>query len=119
MACLFMAGALPKLRGDPEEKKLIAALGLPGSGVLEITAGICQAAGAGMLLLGVGTRLAAALLACFVVAVTPLYLRFWVVDDPRTRQQIMQGFFANAGVTAGLLAICVTGAGNWALESPY
>lgn len=115
MAALFVAGGIPKLMGDAEGREAIAALGLPAAALLERMAGLCLVAGAAMLVLGLWARLAAALLAAFVVVVTPLFLRFWNADNPFHRAKMIQAFVANMGITGGLLAFVAVGPGGLAL----
>ena len=115
MAVLFFASGMPKLLGEPGERKAIADLGFPAVGVLQRLAGLCLVAGAAMMALGAGTRLAAALLAAFVVVVTPLFLRFWRAEDPLQRIKMIQAFLGNVGITGGLLAFTVVGPGGLAL----
>ena len=115
MAVLFFASGIPKLLGEPGERKAIADLGFPAAGLFERFAGFFLVAGAAMLALGAWTRLAAALLATFVVVVTPLFLRFWQADEPLQRSKLMQAFLGNVGITGGLLAFTAVGPGSMAL----
>lgn len=115
MALLFFAGGIPKLLGEPGARQAIENLGLPAAGLLERLTGLFLVVGAAMLAAGVGTRFAAALLAAFVIVVTPLLLRFWAVEDPRQSAQMMQAFAGNVGVTGGLLAFAAIGPGTLAL----
>ena len=101
MATMFCSSGIPKLLANPGELHAIAGLGLPVPGALEVLAGACQIAGAAMLAFGAGTRIAAALLAVFVVVVTPLFLHFGSVVDAVQRAQMSRAFFTIFGVVAG------------------
>lgn len=115
MAALFLASGMPKLLGEPAEAKAIADLGFPAAGILLRLTGFGLVAGAAMLAFGAWTRVAAASLALFVVVVTPLFLRFWRVDDALQRVKLLQAFLGNVGITGGLLAFAATGPGGLAL----
>lgn len=115
MAALFFAGGITKLLGEPAGRAAIAGLGLPAAGSLNRLAGLCLVGGSAMLASGVGTRLAAALLAAFVALVTPLFLRFWAADEPVQRAKLMQAFLGNIGVVGGLLAFAAVGPGGLSL----
>ena len=104
MASMFIASAVGKIQGDPNEKKAIQALHIPYPGSMERLAGICEVIGAAMLVLGIYARTASGLLIAFMIAVTILFLHFWSFEEPeQDRHNQMTAFFSNLSTVAGLL----------------
>lgn len=115
-ASMFVSSAIDKFRGDPKEIEMIASLHLPAPRALERLAGVLEALGAAMLVLGIGTRLAAVGLLAFTVFTTLAFLRYWSFQGPTEAKQPMKAtFYANWAAVAGLLYLAVFGPGRWAL----
>jgi putative oxidoreductase len=113
---MFVVSARDKFRGDMAEIAMIKGLGLPAPERLERLAGLCELAGALMLAAGLGARIAALLLAAFLMFLTLAFLRYWSFGGPSEAKQAMRNaFFGNGAAVGGLLILAVTGPGGWAL----
>lgn len=88
----------------------LASIAVPISGVLAIAGGLS-------ILLGYRARVGAWLIALFLVAVTPMMHKFWVVPDPMMRQMQMIMFMKNVAMLGGALLITQLGAGPWSLDA--
>jgi putative oxidoreductase len=116
LAAMFVVSARDKFRGDMAEIAMIKGLGLPAPERLERLAGLCELAGALMLAAGLGARIAALLLAAFLMFLTLAFLRYWSFGGPSEAKQAMRNaFFGNGAAVGGLLILAVTGPGGWAL----
>jgi putative oxidoreductase len=88
----------------------VASIAVPLSGVLAIVGGLS-------ILLGYRARIGAWLIALFLVAVTPMMHKFWIVTDPMMQQMQMIMFMKNLAMLGGALLISQFGAGPWSLDS--
>jgi putative oxidoreductase len=88
----------------------LASIAVPFSGVLAIVGGLS-------ILLGYRARIGAWLIALFLVAVTPMMHKFWVVPDPMMHQLQIIMFMKNVAILGGALLITQLGAGPWSLDS--
>lgn len=88
----------------------LASIVVPFSGALAIVGGLS-------ILLGYRARIGAWLIALFLVGVTPMMHKFWVVPDPMMHQLQMIMFMKNMAMLGGALLITQFGAGPWSLDS--
>jgi putative oxidoreductase len=88
----------------------LASIMVPFSGALAIVGGLS-------ILLGYRARMGAWLIALFLVGVTPMMHKFWVVPDPMMHQLQMIMFMKNMAMLGGALLITQFGAGPWSLDS--
>jgi len=88
----------------------LASIVVPFSGALAIVSGLS-------ILLGYRARIGAWLIALFLVGVTPMMHKFWVVPDPMMHQLQMIMFMKNISMLGGALLITQFGAGPWSLDS--
>ena len=88
----------------------LASIAVPFSGILAIVGGLS-------ILLGYRARIGAWLIALFLVAVTPMMHKFWVVPDPMMHQLQMVMFLKNLAMLGGALLITQFGSGPWSLDS--
>jgi len=116
LAALFIPGGLRKLTDLAAFTASLQKQGVPFSEVLApLGAGVEFLAGIA-LLVGLQTRLAAVLLILFTVIATLIAHRFW--DFQGTARQMQQGqFLKNLAIVGGFLALWVSGAGRYALDS--
>jgi putative oxidoreductase len=83
---------------------------VPFSGLLAIVGGLS-------ILLGYRARIGAWLIAIFLVGVTPMMHKFWIVPDPMMHQLQMIMFMKNVAMLGGALLISQLGSGPWSLDS--
>ena len=87
-----------------------ASIAVPFSGVLAIAGGLS-------VLLGYRARLGAWLIALFLVPVTLVMHKFWLVQDPMMAQIQMILFMKNVSMLGGALLISQLGAGPFSLDA--
>jgi putative oxidoreductase len=88
----------------------LAAIAVPLSGVLAIVGGLS-------ILLGYRAKLGAWLIALFLVPVTLIMHKFWLVQDPMMAQIQMILFMKNVSMLGGALLISQFGAGPLSLDA--
>ena len=88
----------------------LASIAVPLSGVLAIAGGLS-------VLLGYRARLGAWLIALFLVPVTLVMHKFWLVQDPMMAQIQMILFMKNVSMLGGALLISQLGAGPFSLDA--
>jgi putative oxidoreductase len=88
----------------------LASIVVPFSGALAIVGGLS-------ILLGYRARIGAWLIALFLVGVTPMMHKFWVVADPTMHQLQMIMFMKNMAMLGGALLITQFGSGSLSLDS--
>lgn len=88
----------------------LASIAVPLSGILALAGGLS-------ILLGYRARIGAWLIALFLVAVTPMMHKFWVVTDPMMYQMQFVMFMKNVSMLGGALLITQIGAGPWSLDA--
>jgi|SRR5579859_2390005 len=88
----------------------LASIAVPLSGILALLGGLS-------ILVGYRAKIGAALIALFLIAVTPLMHAFWGVTDPMMQQMQMIMFMKNVSMLGGALLITQLGAGPWSLDN--
>jgi putative oxidoreductase len=88
----------------------LASIAVPLSGVLAIAGGLS-------ILLGYRAKLGAWLIALFLVPVTLMMHKFWLVQDPMMAQIQMILFMKNVSMLGGALLISQLGAGPFSLDA--
>ena len=88
----------------------LAPIAVPFSGTLALLGGLS-------ILLGYRTKFGAWLIALFLIGVTPLMHKFWVVSDPMMHQMQFIMFMKNIAMLGGALLITQLGAGPWSLDA--
>jgi putative oxidoreductase len=88
----------------------LASIAVPLSGVLSIAGGLS-------ILLGYRARLGAWLIVLFLVPVTVMMHKFWLVQDPMMAQIQMILFMKNVAMLGGALLISQLGAGPFSLDA--
>ena len=87
----------------------LASMAVPLSGILAVAGGLS-------VLLGYCARVGAWLIALFLVSVTFIMHKFWVVRDPVMAQMQMIMFMKNVSILGGALLISQFGAGPLSLD---
>jgi len=88
----------------------LASIAVPLSGVLSIAGGLS-------ILLGYRAKLGAWLIVLFLVPVTVMMHKFWLVQDPMMAQIQMILFMKNVAMLGGALLISQLGAGPFSLDA--
>jgi putative oxidoreductase len=88
----------------------LASIAVPLSGVLAIAGGLS-------ILLGYRAKLGGWLLVLFLVPVTLMMHKFWLVQDPMMSQIQMILFMKNVSILGGALLISQFGAGPFSLDA--
>jgi putative oxidoreductase len=88
----------------------LASIAVPLSGVLAIAGGLS-------ILLGYRAKLGAWLIALFLVPVTLMMHKFWLVQDPMMAQIQMILFMKNVAMLGGALLISQFGAGPFSFDA--
>ena len=88
----------------------LASIAVPLSGVLSIAGGLS-------ILLGYRAKLGAWLIVLFLVPVTVMMHKFWLVQDPMMAQLQMILFMKNVAMLGGALLISQLGAGPFSLDA--
>jgi len=89
---------------------LLASIAVPVSGVIALLGGLS-------ILLGYRAKLGAWLIVLFLVGVTPMMHKFWVVSDPMMYQVQFAMFMKNVSMLGGALLISQFGSGPWSLDA--
>lgn len=114
LAAVFAASASSKFRQVPAESARESSLPTPAA--VELLVGVCETIGAVALIFEIYARLASALLAIFMVAISFAVLSLWSpVDPPPVRAQKFNGFVANIATVGGLIYLVAAGSGRLSL----
>jgi putative oxidoreductase len=115
MGALFVWSGFGKILGFAGTVGYIASKGLPFPTVLAAIA-VAIEFGAGLaLLVGWRTRWAAALLAIFLIVITPIFHNFWSVPPEQVMMQKIN-FFKNVSILGGMLFVFAMGAGRYSID---
>ncbi|KJS65047.1 MAG: DoxX family protein [Serpentinimonas sp.] len=116
LAALFLPAGINKIGGFSGTAAYIGSVGLPfpelGAALaiaIEVLCGIA-------LILGLGTRYAALVLAGFTLVASFFFHAYWAMPaEQQMMQQIL--FMKNIGLIGGLLALAALGAGAYSLDA--
>ena len=115
MAALFLPAGIGKLTGFAGTVGYITSVGMPMPTLAAAIAAAVEVLGSLALIFGVGTRVAALVLAFFTLVASFFFHAYWAV--PADQQMITQLlFFKNVAVVGGLLALTAFGAGAWSID---
>lgn len=115
MAVMFVPAGISKIGGFEGTVGYIASVGLPMAAAGAVAAIVVEVLGGLALLAGVGTRVAAVVLALFTLAASVFFHAYWAVPaDQAMVQQLM--FFKNLAIVGGLLGLAAAGAVGWSVE---
>lgn len=116
MAWLFLPAGIDKLTGFAGTVGYISSVGLPMPQLGAVVALVVEIVGGLALIAGLGTRLAAIVLAAFTLVASFFFHAYWAV--PADQQLIPQLlFYKNIAVVGGLLTIAAWGAGAWSVDA--
>ncbi len=116
LAALFLPAGIGKLTGFSGTAGYIASAGLPFPELGAALALTVEIVGSIALIIGLGTRPAAFILALFTLVASFFFHSYWAVAaDQQFVQQLL--FFKNVAVVGGLLTLAAWGAGEWSVDS--
>ena len=115
LVILFFISGFGKIPGYEGTAAYIASEGLPMPQVLAAISIIIELGGAIAIALGWKTRFAAAVLALFMIVITPVFHKFWgIPPDEAAIQQIH--FMKNVSIVGGFLLLFAFGPGRYSLD---
>jgi putative oxidoreductase len=116
LVSIFIYSGVAKLLGVTATATYIASKGLPFPQVLAVAAGVIEAGGGLMILVGWYTRFAAVVLAVFTLAALFLFHDFWNLPPGGERMAQMVHAWKNLSIIGGLLVLAGAGAGKWSTD---
>ncbi len=116
IAGIFVQGALGKILGWSSQLAYMRSHGIGLTAPLLTLALLIEGIGVLCLLTGVGTRVAAAVMCAYLVALSILLHAFW--SAPAASAGMLQThFMKNMAIAGGLLLLVAQGPGRWTLLS--
>ena len=116
LALIFIISGLGKIAGFSQTKGFMAASGLPFPELLLIATIGIELAGGICLLIGYKTKLAAAVLAAFLVPVTLVFHASHLGDPGQAQLQLVE-VLKNLAIIGGLLRFAADGPGSLAIDN--
>jgi putative oxidoreductase len=117
MAAIFLNGGFHKLTGLEGFAGYLASHGVPvGAYPIAVLAACVEFFGALCVLLGLGTRYAAVLLALFTAVAALIAHRFWEISDPAQYVNQMNHFMKNMTIVGGFLVLYAVGPGRLSVD---
>ena len=117
MAAIFLNGGFHKLMGLDGFAGYLAGHGIPfGAYPVAVLAACVELFGALCVLLGLGTRYAALLLALFTAVAALIAHRFWEIPDAAQHMNQMNHFMKNVTIVGGFLVLYATGPGRLSID---
>jgi putative oxidoreductase len=116
LAAVFLPAGISKIGGFEGTAGYIASVGLPMPALGAAIAIVVEVLGGVALIVGLGTRWAALILALFTLVASVFFHNFWAMPaEQQFMQQLM--FMKNIGIVGGLLALTAFGAGALSLDA--
>ncbi len=116
LAALFLPAGIGKITGFAGTVGYISSVGLPLPEVGAALALTVEIVGGIALIIGLGTRPAAFILALFTLVASFFFHNYWGVPaDQQMMQQLL--FYKNIAVVGGLLTVAAWGAGAWSVDA--
>ena len=115
LVILFFISGFGKIPGYEGTAAYIASRGLPMPQVLAAISILIELGGAIAIAIGWKTRFAAAVLALFMIVITPVFHKFW--DIPAEEAAVQQiHFIKNVSILGGFLLLFAFGPGRYSLD---
>jgi putative oxidoreductase len=115
IAALFIVAGIRKIMMWPMQVAYFTKLGFPMPEAFTVLAIVIELGAAILLIVGWRTRLAAWLLALFVVIATFMAHRFWEFDAAQQANQ-MNHFLKNLAIVGGLMFVAAFGPGTTSVD---
>ncbi len=116
MGIIFFQSGFAKLTGLGAFIGSLGNRGVPFPDFWGPVGAISEFTGGALIILGLGTRYAAALIVLFVIIATAISHRYWEFAEPARRLQQGQ-FYKNLAITGGALFLFICGAGRFSLDA--
>ena len=116
MGIIFFQSGFAKLTGLGAFVGSLGNRGVPFPDFWGPVGAISEFVGGTLIILGLGTRYAAALIVIFVIIATAISHRYWEFAEPARRLQQGQ-FFKNLAIIGGALFLFVCAAGRFSLDA--
>jgi len=117
LAFIFLSSGLSALSDIGGTAGYFSSLGLPAPQLVAWATCLFEVAAGVMIVIGIGTRLAAVALAAFCVAAAVIGHHGQGGDDPMLVFMHQQALMKDFAIAGGLLALAVAGAGAWSLDA--
>ncbi len=118
LAQIFLASGLSKIGGWEQTAGYMASRGMPLVPLFLVLAILLEVGGGVSVLLGYKTRLGAAALIVFLIAVTLIFHNFWTYPEPEQQIQMIM-FMKNLAIMGGLALLVGRGAGPLSLDQRW
>jgi putative oxidoreductase len=117
LAAIYLYGGYRKLMGLDGLAGYLASHGVAvGAYPIAILAAGVEFFGSLCVLVGLGTRYAAMLMALFTVVAALIGHQFWEVSDPAMYVDQMNHFMKNVAIAGGFLILYAAGPGRWSID---
>ncbi len=116
MGIIFFQSGFAKLTGLGAFVGSLGNRGVPFPDFWGPVGAISEFTGGALIILGLGTRYAAALIVLFVIIATAISHRYWEFAEPARRLQQGQ-FYKNLAITGGAMFLFICGAGRISLDA--
>jgi putative oxidoreductase len=116
MGIIFFQSGFAKLTALSAFSGSLGNRGVPFPGFWGPVGAISEFIGGTMIILGLGTRYAAALIVIFVIIATAIAHRYWEFAEPTRRLQEGQ-FYKNLAIIGGALFLFICAAGRFSLDA--
>jgi putative oxidoreductase len=117
MGLIFFQSGAGKLMALDAFSRGLANRGVPFSEFWGPVGAISEFVGGTAIILGLGTRYAAALIIIFVIAATAIAHRYWDFTEPAARRLQHGQFYKNIAIIGGALFLFVCAAGRYSLDA--
>lgn len=118
MGIIFFQSGFTKLTGLGAFVGSLGNRGVPFPDFWGPVGAISEFVGGTLIILGLGTRYAAALIVIFVIIATAISHRYWEFAEPARRAQQGQ-FYKNLAITGGALFLFICAAGRFSLDAVF
>ena len=116
MGIIFFQSGLAKLGALSAFSVNLGSRGVPFPDFWGPVGAISEFIGGTLIILGLGTRYAAALIVIFVIIATAIAHRYWEFPEPARRLQEGQ-FYKNLAIIGGALFLFICAAGRFSLDA--
>jgi len=117
LGVIFVKSGLQKLLALSAFAASLAGRGVPQSSFWAVVGATVEVVGGIMIVTGLKTRYASALMILFVIVATGISHRYWEFADAAARRAQESQFFKNLSILGGFLVLYVSGSGRFSLDA--